>query len=469
MRWPIIYLATTFLALPTLANAETQTLEQAWTLAYQNNPSLEAERAKLRATDEEVSQALSHWRPSIDATANVGRTYQETPSLEPFGTGDFAGTTRGYGAQLTQPLFRGGRTYYETKAAEKDVLAGRAKLSDAEQQLFLDTATAFLDVLRDEAVVQSERDNESVLQEKLHETQERFKVGDLAQTDVHQAESRLARAHVTRVQAEKSLAEDRANYLRLVGKPAEHLQPPNLVIAPSRNLQGVFDLADTHNPKVISAKFDFEQADAQIGLNSGSLLPEVNLVGNTGRNWEQNSTLPGEQTSTQVLVQLTMPLYRSGADYSRTRQAQQTASEKRLDWDEARHKAHEAADNAWQAFQAAQAALDADRTEVEAAGQALEGVKVQSKVGTRTTLDELNAEQELLDAKIDQAKSQHDRDLAVLQIRSAVGELVADNLKLPVRAYDPVHHYDDVRNQWAGFSKDDAHYAVHTLKQPTLQ
>jgi outer membrane protein len=155
-----------------------------------------------------------------------------------------------------------------------------------------------------------------------------------------------------------------------------------------------------------------------------------------------------------------MPLYRSGTDYSKTRAAEQTKSQRQDELDEARNKAHESADNAWQALITAQAALDADKTEVAAAGEALDGVREESKVGTRTTLDVLNAEQELLDARIDQIKSQHDRDLALLQIKTATGGLTAETLKLPIKPYDPKRHYDDVRNQWAGFSKDDARYKV---------
>src|SRR5580700_8914129 len=139
------------------ACAEPETLEQAWTLAYQNNPSLQAQRASLRATDEQVSQALSNWRPSADATGSVGKTYQYAPELAPFQNPNFNDTTKSYGVQVTQPLFRGFRTKAQTEAAEKQVLAGRAKLASAEQQLFIDTASAYLGILRDEAVLDLER------------------------------------------------------------------------------------------------------------------------------------------------------------------------------------------------------------------------------------------------------------------------------------------------------------------------
>jgi outer membrane protein len=450
--------AVLYSVLSVSARAETETLEQAWTLAYQNNPSLEAQRASLRATDEQVSQALSHWRPSADATGAIGKTNQYAPDLAPFENPNFNDTTKSYGVQVTQPLFRGFRTKAETEAAEKQVQAGRAKLSSAEQQLFIDTASAFLGVLRDEAVLELERNHEAVLEDKLKETRARSKAGELTGTDVRQAESRLARAHVTRLQTESTLTQDRASFIRLVGQDPGKLQPPTLALDSPRTLSDIFHFAETQNPDVLAAQFAVEEAKAEITLNEGSLLPEVDLVGSSSRSYGENITVPGREDSSQVLVQVTVPLYRSGTDYSKTRAAQQTASQREDELDEARHKAHETADNAWQSLMTAQAALDADKTEVDAAGEALKGVREESKVGTRTTLDVLNAEQELLDAQIDEVKSQHDRDLAILQIKSAVGQLTAENLKLPVKPYDPKRHYEDVRNQWAGFSQDDARY-----------
>jgi outer membrane protein len=461
---PVLYSVVSF-----SAHAEPETLEQAWAEAYRNNPSLEAQRASLRAIDEQVSQALSHWRPSIDANGSVGKTYQYAPDLAPFENPSFNDTTKTYGVQVTQPLFRGFRTKAETEAAEKQILAGRAKLESAEQQLFLDTASAYLGILRDEAALVLERDHETVLEDKLKETGVRSEVGELTGTDIRQAESRLARAHVTRFQAESSLTQDRASFARLVGKSPERLQAPILTLNSSRTLADIFHGAETQNPDVVSAQFAVEEAEAEIRLNKGSLLPEIDLVGNTGRSYGQSITVPGREDSSQVLVQLTMPLYRSGSDYSKTRAAEQTYSQRRDELDEARHKAHESADNAWATLMTAQAALDADKTEVDAAAQALEGVKEESKIGTRTTLDVLNAEQELLDARIDQVKSQHDRDLALLQIKSATGELTAVQLKLPGATYDPRRHYDDVRNQWAGFSKDDAQYKVAPAASATSQ
>jgi outer membrane protein len=454
---------------PACCFADSTTLEQAWTLAYRNNPSLEAQRASLRAIDEQVSQALSNWRPSIDATGSVGHTDQYAPELAPFEDSRFSGTARSYGVQLKQPLFRGFRTKAETEAAEKQVLAARAKLESVEQQLFLDTATAYLGVLRDEAIVNLERNHESVLEDKLKETGVRAQLGELTQTDVQQAQSRLARAHVAYFQAESTLTQNRASYMRLVGMAPDKLQPPALALNASEKLDRVFQESETQNPDVVSAQYAVEEAKAEIRLNRGNLLPEVDLIGQSQRSYGEDISLPGREDTSEVLVQLTVPLYRSGTDYSKTRAAEQTASQREDELDEARHKSHETAENAWQALMTGQAALDADKGEVGAAAKALEGVKEENKVGTRTTLDVLNAEQELLDAEIDQVKSQHDRDLAVLQIRQAEGILTASNLALPVEPYDPKLHYDDVRNKWIGFSKDDTRYKVGSTVPSTSQ
>ena len=455
MNLRFLPLAFFSLVFPVSVHAETETLEQAWAQVYQNNPSLLAARAELRSLDEHVSQALSHWRPSVDVTSNVGKTYQYIPDQAVYGTARYANVTGAASVQVTQPLFRGFRTQAETESAENEVKAARAKLSDIEQQTFLDTATAYLDILRDEDVLEAARDNEQVLREKLKETEERAKVGELTQTDTHQAESRLARAQVATLQNENALVKSRAAYLRLVGHAPTHLQPPQIAADKSVKHDEILHRAETKNPNVLSASYAIDEAKARVDLSKGALLPELNLVGNSGSTWGQNSTIPGREDSSQIMLQLTVPLYRAGTDYSRAREAEQTVAQRRMELRESQYKAHESAENACQALETAEAALGADDAEVNAASLALLGVKEEAKAGTRTTLDVLNAEQELLDAKIERAKSIHDRDLAVLQIRAAIGALTAAALQLRVKTYDPQRYEDQARGQWIGFSQND--------------
>ena len=443
------------LACPVLAHAETETLEQAWAQVYQYNPSLLAARAELRSLDEHMAQALSHWRPSVDVTSNIGKTYQDIPDQAAYGTAHFSDTTRSVNLQISQPLFRGFRTQTETDATDKQIRAARAKVDDIEQQLFLDAATAYLDVLHDQDVLGAARDNEQVLQEKLKETQERARVGELTQTDTHQAETRLARAQVAKLQDEKTLTKSRAAYLRLVGHMPEHLLVPQIAADKNLNLDDLLHRAETQNPNVVAASYSIDEAKSRVDLNKGALLPEVNLVGNSGSTWAQSSSIPGRQDNSQIMVQVTVPLYHAGAEYSRVREAEQIVSQRRRELEEAQRKSHEGAANAYQALETAMASLRADEDEVAAAALALNGVKEEAKAGTRTTLDMLNAEQELLDAKIERAQAQHDRDLAVLQIRAALGALTSRTLQLQVKTYDPQRHYDEVRGQWIGFSKED--------------
>lgn len=443
------------LSTPACAAENDMTLEQAWIAAYQNNPSLEAERAKLRATDEQVAQALSHWRPSVSANTNVGRTYQYLPSENGSPSDNFAKGGDSYGVQVSQPIFRGFRTLSETEAAEKQVMAGRAQLQVVEQQLLLDTSKAFLDTYRDEIIVRINRDEEDVLQKKLDETSTRARVGDLTQTDVKQARTRLARAEVSRLQAENTLTADRAAFARLVGDEPAKLREPGVISQKFSGLEEITHRAETKNPSVIAAQYVVDAAKAEVNLNKGSLLPEVNLVGSSSHSYGQSVTFPGRQDNNQVMVQMTWQLYDGGADYSKIREARQTASQHRMELEDVRHKAHETARNAWQELAAAEASIKADQAEIEAASDALQGVKVEARVGSRTTLDVLNAEQELLDARIDMAKAKHDRDYAVLQIKSSIGDLTADSLKLAVDVYDPKRHYDDNSGKLIGLGDDD--------------
>lgn len=453
--WFVGVMAIAGLVIPRYAEAET--LEQTLAQVYETNPTLLAERAKLRETDEQVSQALSNWRPDIEATANAGISNQAVhdPASAPIPSSSNGLTPRSAGLQFTQPLFRGFRTVSQTRAAEKQVMAERANLQITEQKLFLDAGTAYIDVVHDEALVGLDRDNERILHDVLDATQERLKQGDVGTTDVHQAESRLKRAEADRLKAESDLERHRAAYAHLVGDIPGTLQPPHLELADVSSLDETLSLAKKQNPAITAASENFEEAKDEVDLNKGSLLPEVNLVGSTQKQWDQSTYIPGRQDASQVLVQVTMPLYKTGADYSRTRAAEQKVTERRMQLEEARHQAYEDATNGWHGLETSRSTLAADEAERDAADLSLQNVREEAKAGTRTTLDILNAEQELIDAKSAVIQTEHDIALATLQIRSATGLLTAEALKLSVNLYDPDKHYQTARRQWIGFSDDD--------------
>jgi len=435
------------------ATAETQTLEQALVLCYRNNPGLQARRAELKAMDERVSQAMSGWRPSIDAVAGAGKAYQEL-SGKGMLTGTDTLTPREAGITIKQPLFRGFRTENEVKAAEAMVRAGRAGLLNAEQQLLFDTAKAYLDVLQNRAVLELTRNNEEVLGKQLEAVKERFRIGEVTKTDLSQSEARLNAAAAARIKAEGGLADARAAFLRLVGDEPGDLRRPDISIELPQSGDEAAALAEKNHPAVIAAEFSRDAAEFDVKTADGALLPEIDLVGNVSRGWERSLFVPGRQDDAVIMARLTMPLYRSGADYSRARAARQTSVQRRLELEDKRRAARELAVRSWQSLMTARAAIAAHKTEIAAAELALHGVMEESRAGTRTILDVLNAEQELLDAKVNLVKAEHDEAVAILQLKFSIGSLTAESMKLPVEIYDPSLHYKGVRGKWIGAGGD---------------
>ncbi|MFA6279298.1 MAG: TolC family outer membrane protein [Bdellovibrionales bacterium] len=431
------------------AFAVTQTLQDAMAGAYRSNPDLQAARAKLRATDEQVSQALSGWRPSVDAVAGAGASRQKIAS-GPL-AGDESLSPSDVGIRVTQPVFRGFRTEAAVKAAEANVLAGRAQLKEAEQQLLFEAATAYLDVAQSQTVLDLTINNEDILRKQLEETTGRFDVGEVTKTDVSQSEARLSAAIAARTRAEGALANDRATFLRLVGDQAGVLAPAKLVLDFPHSADEAATMAVKNNPSVLAALHGQDAAEAGVTAAEGSLLPEIALVGDVSRGWEQSIMQSHRQDDATIMARLTIPLYRSGADYAKTRAARQTVTQTRLELEGARHKARELAVRAWQNLLTARAAITAHKSEGEATALALRGVQEERKAGTRTTLDVLNAEQEMLNAKVNLVKAEHDEALAILQIKAAVGALTAEALALRVEVYQPSTHYDEVRGKWIGF------------------
>lgn len=436
-------------AAPWMSEAYAQTLEEALSAAYVNNPTLAAERAALRATDERVPQALANWRPTFEAFGGVGKRAIEGNRRTTFGGGNQNLTPRTYGAQVTQPLFRGGRTIAETRAAENAVRSGRARLDSVEQQVLLNAVTAYMDVYRDQAVLDLQIRNEQRLARQLEATRDRFQVGEVTRTDVFQAEARLAGATAARVGAEGSLERSRATYRNVVGEVPGVLTQPAIPRDLPKGLDQAITTAKRQNPDILEAEFAERSSLDTVDQVSGEGLPTLSLQGAAQRDHE--NTFEGAQTdSVEALVNLDVPLYQAGAVDSRLRQSKQNVVENRRILDQRRLDAIEAATSAWNNLQTARAALTSFRKAVQANEVALEGVQREAEVGARTVLDILDAEQELVDSQVDLVGAQRDEIVATFELKTAVGELSASELKLPVEYYDPAVHYKDVRNRWFG-------------------
>ncbi|MFO0997510.1 MAG: TolC family outer membrane protein [Alphaproteobacteria bacterium] len=441
------------LAVGAPATAFAQSLEEALVQTYLTNPTIGAQRALLRATDEQVPRALGGWRPTVTFTADAGRV-QESQSQNLFdqttaGTQSLNRWQRTYSLAVTQPLFRGFRTVAETERAEQRVNAERQRLSATEQLVFRDAVTAYLNVVRDEAVLDLNINNEQVLRKQLEATLDRFEVGEVTRTDVSQAEARLARSTAERIGSEGALETSRAIYQRIVGEMPVKLTEPPLPKDLPGNLQETITLASTNNPTVRAADFDQKAAQADVDLVFGELLPTVAFVGELRKDDNTIDTYSRDK-SARALARLTVPLYQAGTVEARVREAKQVAGQRRIQVDQARRQVVEDAISAWQDMTSAHAQVDAFTKQTEANRIALEGVEQEATAGLRTVLDVLDAEQELRDSRVSLVRARRDYVVGAYRVRYAVGSLTSAYLNLPVERYDPLKHYNEVRDKWIG-------------------
>lgn len=439
------------------APAAAQTLTEAFAYAYNNNPQLLAQRASLRATDESVPQALAGWRPTVTFTGSAGFNRSGLEQPNPI-TGASTPTqfssfvARSMDLQVAQPIYRGGRTEAQTRQAINTVHAARAQTLAIETQVFQQVAQAFLDVVRDQTLVEVARNNEQVLRKQLQATQDRFRVGEVTRTDVAQAESSLAQATAQRITAEGNLEGSRANYSRAVGHPPGRLVMPRQRPALPATREEALALAAGNNLNVISASFSELAARDNVDLVRSQLLPQISIVGDLNRSVGSSVFRQSSRTDVaSATARLTMPLYEGGAVYSQTRQAEQTVGQRRSQVDDARRVAVQDATRAWETLQAARAAIASFGTAVRAAQIALDGTQQEALVGSRTVLDVLIAEQQLFTTQSQLVGAQHDAALAEYTLTAAVGRLIAPELKLPVKLYDMERHYKSVKDKWLGF------------------
>ena len=428
------------LAVTLTAPVSAETLVDALVSAYLSNPTLEAGRAQLRAVDENVPQALSGWRPTVEIDSSLGVNRSEVNSTN-------AKTLTPWSGALTvvQPLYRGGRTVAGTRQAESQVLAERARLLSVEQDVLLDASIAYINVLRDEAVVELRRNNVQVLQRQLEATRDRFQVGEITRTDVAQAEARRSRSVSDRVQAEGDLVSSRAAYTRVIGSAPGTLQPaPRLKDLPESE-DDALAIALDNNPSLTAAHADEEASRHAVEVSRGRLLPVVELNGDVTHS-EDISALTKESDRFGISAQITVPLYQSGAVYSEIRQNREINSQRLVEVEETRRDVVEGVTQSWEALNTARAEIQSRNDEVRAAEIALEGVHQESIVGARTTLDVLDAEQELLDARVALVVAERDEFIAAFQLTASIGALTASNLEIPVELYDAEAHYREVHD-----------------------
>lgn len=443
MRMMKLLAVTSVLALCAPAHAES--LNEALAKAYSTNPDLAAARATLRATDEQAPQAMVGFRPQISADASIARTNEDSATA----SDDY--TSRTASLSLQQPIFRGGRTMAAVRAADSAIAAQRARLLDTEQTVLLSGIESYLNVQRDMAVLDLNVNNEAVLTRQLRAARDRFNVGEVTKTDVSQAEARLAGATAARVQAEGNLVSSKAAYQRVFGEaPADLQKPDSSTLQLPATIDELVSAAETSNPSVIAAANTRLAADAVLDGTKGERLPTLTAEGSLARSYDAGSSAANRQDNATIGLSLNMPLYTGGSTSSRIREARQNVARRANELDSANRAATAIATQSWEQYQTAQATLKSRESQVAVARIALDGVQQEASVGNRTVLDTLDAEQELLDARVGQVRAEHDQILAKYQILAAAGRLTAKDLQLAVEYYDETSYSNRVRNQWIG-------------------
>ena len=431
-------------AIPGVGQAES--LNDALRRAYQKNPDLRAERARQRATDELVPTAKSGWRPRIVAEASVTQNWFDTDATK--STSNFS---QSLDIRLSQPLFRGFKTVEGIKAAKAQVKAGRQNLLAVEQSILFQAVNAYAAIVRDRQVLRVRQRNVVNLKKQVNGAAARFEVGEVTRTDVSQAKAQLSAAQAGAALAKANLEASIAQYVAVIGNKPGKLTGYKLAKIPA-NLDKALSIAQASNPSVLAAAFVHDAALHNVKIAYGDLLPT--LVLNASANYT-NDPRKGLEYSESATIQgvLTVPLYQSGAEYSAVRQAKQTASQQQLKIIGATRTVRQQVTSSWYVLIASRQAIVSAKAQVSASNAALDGINQEYLVGSRSTIDVLNAEQSVLNARLTLINAEHDQLVASYQILASIGHLTARQLGLG-GYYDVRKNYDNVKNKWIGLEAD---------------
>lgn len=445
-RWTRIVLISSALAAGA-GQASAESLVEAMVSAYAGNPTLKGERARQRGTDELVPQALSGWRPTVSSEGSIANVWQDS-NVAP--SSEFSPKSLSIG--LSQPIFRGFKTINGTKSAEANVKAGKQGLLAVEQDILFQAIQAYMNVIRDRQIVALRQKNVEVLKKQLGAADERLKVGEITRTDVSQARARVSGAQSNVASAKSILAASVSNYINVVGHKPGNLKYPKLAKLP-KTLDEAQATAEEVNPNILAAAYVEEASNYDTEVVKGDLLPVVDLLASATLN---DNPSPAESWSERATVEvvLTIPLYEAGRVYSSVRQAKQVASQRRLEVIQTSRTVRESVSTSWNNLAAASEIISSVKEQVSAAELALDGVHQEYFVGSRTTLDVLDAEGDVVNARVALVSAERDQIVAAYQILGSIGRLTARDLRLPVEYYDADENYLNVRGKWFGTRAD---------------
>lgn len=422
-------------------------LQEALEYTYESNPGLQAERKGLAAIDEQMAQAVSEWRPSVSADYTTGRQrIAYGNARENYADKETRQLT------VNQPLFNGGGSIARYGVAQANIDAGRARLEAAVHQTLLQAVTAYMSVLRDKEILHFSSDNVAILEKQKKANDERFALEEITRTDVAQSQARLARAKSDKIQAESNYAASSATFRRVIGLEPDILEIQDKAPELPATLQEALQKAEEINPALEQARHQARLREKEVDAEEAAILPRVSLQG-TLRREEGVGGMFGstDYDNDSLLLNVSVPLYQSGAEYSRVRQARQNRETARYEAIDTKQSTTERVSQAWEAVAANRAAIEAYHAAVEAAEEAVKGVKLEQLHGMRTVLDVLDAEQELFAGRLGLVRAEHDEIIAAYRLLAETGELTPERLGLEVDIYNPDENLERVQYRMAGY------------------
>ncbi len=447
------FLSVLMIASALSGTANAQSIFEALSSAYNTNPTLQAQRAYLRAVDENVAIAKSGYRPNIylqgsytdaDVDSNVAPKNQDN-------------TRTSLAAKVSQPLFNGFSTMNGVKSADSYVRSEQNNLYNVEQQVFLEASTAYLDVVKNSAIVDLQKNNEKLLKKRLDETKERFNVGEVTRTDVSQALARYSKAISDRIASEGDLEASKAVYTRIIGEnPGKLNYPSDIRELLPKNFNDALEYTRMNNYSIKRAKEYLNSKTYDVAVNNGALLPTVTLDGEVSNNktrGDMYDTNP-EQDNVQWSVNMKVPLYSAGETRAKIRQSKYQKWQAQEQVMEAERQAVSDVTSSWEYMMSNKAKIKSIKDQVKANEVALDGVQKEEALGNRTILDVLDAYQELLNSNVEEVKARRDFYVSGMSLLLSMGKLTAEELKLNVDLYDAKKYYKETRGKWLSLSVD---------------
>jgi outer membrane protein len=424
--------------------AQAESLAEAMRSAYRNNPTLEAERARQRSTDELVPAAKSGWRPTVTAGVTAKQEWTNT-AVTPSGHN----ASLAMNIQLSQPIFRGFKTVEGIQSAKANVEAGRQELLSTEQTVLFSVTSAYLAVVRDRQILAIRQQNVTNLQKQARAASSRFDAGEVTRTDVSQSRARVSGAQGDVASAKANLEADTAAYIAAVGHKPGKLKYTRLGKIP-QSLESALSTAQEINPRILAASWVHDASLHDIEVAKGDLLPEISLLASANRTQKPANGVDFSE-SASISGVLTIPIYQGGREYATIRQSKQIASRRQVQIIEATRGVRQQVTTSWYTYVSAQEAITSAKAQVAAAALALDGIDQEYLVGSRTTIDVLNAQQEVLVARLGVVNAEYAKMISSYQLLQAMGKLTAKHLALGGSYYDPKANYDAVKNKWIGY------------------